>query len=175
MVLFIGIFLANLNSVLHLTLNSRKDLVGYCDFLDQSFVKKIVSSVLLKAGHKAYREVYLEVLLISDEEMEYYTRCYGPEPGPTNVLSFPLLSVEENINFPKNVPLPLGSILLGFPYITQEIKEYNFLPEAHIARLLVHGTLHLLEYDHVEQKERHVMETLEANICTHLGYDWRPL
>nr|WP_279337457.1 rRNA maturation RNase YbeY [Holospora curviuscula] len=161
--------------VLHLTLDSRKNFLSWYTFFDQSFVENILNSTLLIAGHDQQSDISVEVLLISDEEMKYYTENYGPEPGPTNVLSFPLFSFEEILSFPKTIPLPLGSILLGVPYIMQEIENFCLKAEAHWARLLIHGMLHLLGYDHVEPKERTTMETLEAKICTHLGYYWRPL
>ena len=171
----VSIGLIDLNPNLHLTLDLGKSRQFYWDFLHHLFVEKVLTTTLLKAGHSKRSNVLVEVLLISDNKMEYYTSTYGPEPGPTNVLSFPLLSFGEILTFPIELPLPLGSILLGFPYIVQEIHRNKFLPEAHVARLLIHGMLHLLGHDHVELQERTVMESLESSICTHLGYNWSPL
>ncbi|ETZ06805.1 endoribonuclease YbeY [Holospora obtusa F1] len=174
--LLIGIVaLTGLDLSLRFSFDSQRNFVFEYPFIDRIFVKTVLNATLLNAGHAARFDLFLEVLLIHDKEMEHYTQHYGPEPGPTNVLSFPLLSLDQILNFSMDIPLPLGTVLLGFPYITKEIQKYHFDPQAYIARLLIHGILHLLGYDHVKVKEREVMEALEKNVCTHLGYDWRPL
>ncbi len=83
---------------------------------------------------------------------------------PTNVLSFPF----ENL---PGMQLPfLGDIVICAPIVVQEAQQQGKSVEAHWAHLVTHGILHLLGYDHLEETQAQIMETLETDILHHLGY-----
>ena len=83
---------------------------------------------------------------------------------PTNVLSFPFEA-------PPGIELPLlGDLIICRQVVEQEAEEQGKTVEAHWAHMVVHGTLHLLGYDHIEDEEAEEMEALEAEIMLALGY-----
>ena len=83
----------------------------------------------------------------------------------TNVLSFP-------IHMPiKQVPKPIGDIVICADLVASEAKEQNKSVNQHYAHLIIHGILHLLGYDHKSEEEAEIMEKKEINILNNLGYD----
>lgn len=89
---------------------------------------------------------------------------YRGKNYPTNVLSFPA-------DLPAELGLPLlGDLVLCPEVVTREAAEQSKAASAHWAHMLVHGTLHLLGYDHLHDDEAEVMETLETRIVTALGF-----
>jgi probable rRNA maturation factor len=165
----------HIDPVIQLTFDRRYHAWDTWSFLDQEFVEHVLTTTLKVSGHHSKHSISVEVLLVSDEEMSSYTHTYGPEPGPTNVLSFSMLDMNQCDQFPKDMPLPLGSIILGFEYISKEIQERALKPLDHLVRLLAHGMLHLLGHDHMTPEERNEMESCEQHICTTLNVRWSAL
>lgn len=89
---------------------------------------------------------------------------YRHRRGPTNVLSFP---VEELP--PMEIP-PLGDLVICAPVVWREAREQHKSPRAHWAHLTVHGSLHLMGYDHQREDEAEAMEALEREILARLGF-----
>ena len=89
---------------------------------------------------------------------------YRHKPGPTNVLSFPF-----EADIPLEVPL-LGDLVICAAVVEREAREQDKPIEAHWAHMLVHGTLHLLGYDHVTDAQAHEMETTEIQLLQQLGF-----
>ena len=85
---------------------------------------------------------------------------------PTNVLSFP---APRDIPIPAGESRPLGDIVLAYGVIAREAEEQGKTLRAHVAHLMVHGTLHLLGYDHETDVEAEEMEALETSILKGLG------
>jgi probable rRNA maturation factor len=84
--------------------------------------------------------------------------------GPTNVLSFPFES-------PPGIIVPLlGDIILCVPVVINEAEQDQIPLRAHWAHLVIHGTLHLLDHDHIDDSQAQIMESLEIKSLTHLGY-----
>ena len=92
------------------------------------------------------------------------SRAVGGKQVPTNVLSFPTQGLE------KLAPAELGDIVVCGPVVAREAAEQRKLLRAHFAHLVIHGTLHLLGYDHQHQKEADEMEAAETAILAKLGY-----
>ena len=67
--------------------------------------------------------------------------------------------------------ISLGDIILGYETMAAEAKEQGKALEAHILHLIIHGTLHLLGYDHVDEQEAKDMEALEIKILSALGVE----
>ena len=111
---------------------------------------------------KSALDVDAEITLRLVDEAEGCTlnRDYRGKDYATNVLSFPL--AEE--------PLLMGDIALCVPVVLREAKEQNKTPGAHFAHLTVHGILHLCGYAHETETQAELMETLETEIVTKLGY-----
>lgn len=116
------------------------------------------------------RPIELSVRLTSDEEVRALNFAWREKDKPTNVLSFPLVGSDElqqaNIAGPE---LLLGDIVLARGVCEVEAAEKGVSLEQHATHLLVHGTLHLLGYDHDGEEEAADMEAREVRALGRLG------
>jgi probable rRNA maturation factor len=106
----------------------------------------------------------VSVRLVDVEEMSQLNHDYRDKNGPTNVLSFPA-------GLPEDLGLPLlGDIVICAPIVAQEAVDQGKPTQAHWAHMTVHGTLHLLGYDHIEDEDARVMERMETVILASLHF-----
>lgn len=108
----------------------------------------------------------VSVLFTDDPSIASINSEWRGKDRPTNVLSFP---VPEGIPVPDGEPRPLGDLVLASGVIRREAEEQGKTLHAHTAHLIVHGTLHLLGYDHEDDAEAEEMEALETEILKGLG------
>lgn len=108
----------------------------------------------------------IAVLLTNDSSMAAINAEWRGKNKPTNVLSFPTPS---DMPLPAGEPRPLGDIVLAFGVVSREAAEQGKTLHDHTAHLIVHGTLHLLGYDHESEAEALEMEALETSILKGLG------
>ena len=117
------------------------------------------------------READLAIRLVDAKEGRALNRHYRGKDYATNVLSFPV-ELDETIKLPKGVTMPLlGDLVICAPVVAREAREQDKALLAHYAHLTVHGTLHLLGWDHEDDKEAEAMERLEREILAELGID----
>ncbi|MEL4890186.1 rRNA maturation RNase YbeY [Xanthomonas protegens] len=113
------------------------------------------------------READLAIRLVDDREGRALNLHYRGKDYATNVLSFP---AELPEGLPKGVKLPLlGDLVICAPVVAREAAEQDKPLSAHYAHLTVHGVLHLLGWDHEDDKEAEAMEQLEREILADLG------
>jgi len=125
-------------------------------------IRRWVAAALAGGAHAG--EAGLCVRLVDRAEMSSLNQTYRDKKGTTNVLSFPA-------DLPADVDLPLlGDIVICAPVVREEAVTQGKSNEAHWAHMAVHGTLHLLGYDHLEEKEAALMESLETDILANLDY-----
>ncbi|NJO14279.1 MAG: rRNA maturation RNase YbeY [Thioploca sp.] len=106
----------------------------------------------------------LTIRIVDAAESQQLNEAWRKKPGPTNVLSFPF----ENL---PGITLPiLGDIVICAPLVIHEATQQQKLLDAHWAHLVIHGTLHLLGYDHLDEVQAQQMEQLEIQALHHLGY-----
>jgi probable rRNA maturation factor len=106
----------------------------------------------------------VSVYIVDEAESQELNAQYRGKDKPTNVLSFPA-------DIPDEVGVPLlGDLVICAPVVEREAQEQGKTLDAHWAHMLVHGTLHLLGYDHVEDDEADVMEALETRLITQLNF-----
>ncbi len=106
----------------------------------------------------------VSVYIVDEAESQELNAQYRSKDKPTNVLSFPA-------DIPDEVGVPLlGDLVICAPVVEREAQEQGKTLEAHWAHMLVHGTLHLLGYDHVDDDEADVMEALETRLITQLNF-----
>ncbi|MGN6278369.1 MAG: rRNA maturation RNase YbeY [Sphingomonas sp.] len=116
--------------------------------------------------------VEISLRLTSDEEVQILNRDYRDKDKPTNVLSFPMVqpdlldTVSENSD---DGEVLLGDIVLAHGVCVREAEEKAISVEDHAAHLIVHGTLHLLGYDHLDDVEADHMEAIERDAMADLG------
>ena len=115
------------------------------------------------------READLALRVVGTKEGRALNRHYRGKDYATNVLSFP---AELPEGLPEGVKLPLlGDIVLCAPVVAREAREQKKSLAAHYAHLTVHGTLHLLGWDHEDAREADCMEQLEREILAEMGID----
>jgi probable rRNA maturation factor len=106
----------------------------------------------------------LTIRIVDETEGRQLNETWRQGSGATNVLSFPF----DN---PPGMELGLlGDIVICAPVVVREAANQNKSLMAHWAHLVIHGTLHLLGYDHLEEATAEVMENLEIQILHCLGY-----
>ena len=109
-------------------------------------------------------EVEMTVRIVDEAESHALNLNYRGKHRPTNVLSFPF-------ECPDEVELPLlGDLVICRQVVEREAQEQDKPLMAHWAHMVVHGSLHLLGYDHIEDDEAEEMESLETQIMTGLGF-----
>lgn len=119
-------------------------------------------TAVLQAEHRADGE--LTVRIVDEQESAELNEQYRHKAGPTNVLSFPF-------ECPPEVELNLlGDLVICAPVVQREARQQQKEERAHWAHMVVHGTLHLLGYDHLQQDEAEDMENREIRIMEDLGY-----
>ena len=116
------------------------------------------------------RAIEMSVTLTGDEEVQALNAKWRGKDKPTNVLSFPMA---DDLDFARsNVAGPellLGDIILAHGVCAAEAAKKGVSFEQHATHLLVHGTLHLLGYDHQEDAQASDMEAREVKALARLG------
>jgi probable rRNA maturation factor len=131
--------------------------VGASDFAD------------LAAGDAVFE---LSVKFTSDEEVRVLNAQWRAKDKPTNVLSFPMLepALIETIAATGEGEALLGDIVLAHGVCAAEAEEKGVAVQTHAAHLIVHGTLHLLGYDHeTGEEDAEAMEEVERAALAAMG------
>jgi probable rRNA maturation factor len=116
------------------------------------------------------RAVEISVLLTGDAKVRDLNAEYRGKHGPTNVLSFPMADPEDLRGASvAGSELLLGDIIIARGVCAAEAADKGVSIEDHAAHLLVHGTLHLLGYDHEAEKDAADMEAREVRALKRLG------
>ena len=121
---------------------------------------------------QAERPVELSVRLTGDDEVRALNSEWRGKDKPTNVLSFPMAH-EDDLTAATVIDqeLLLGDIVLARGVCEREAAEKDIPVERHATHLVVHGTLHLLGYDHHEDDQAEDMEQREVRALARLGID----
>jgi len=109
----------------------------------------------------------VSLLLTDDRQVQELNRDYRQQDKPTNVLSFAALDADSPI--PPDGPILLGDVIVARETTEREAAEEGKTLVHHLSHLVVHGVLHLLGYDHMEDDEAEEMESLERSILAGLG------
>ncbi|MET3652537.1 rRNA maturation RNase YbeY [Dyella japonica] len=116
-------------------------------------------------GAKRRKAAELSIRIVDAKEGRTLNRDYRGKDYATNVLSFP-------VELPPGVNLPLiGDLVICAPVVAREAAEQGKPSRHHWAHMTVHGVLHLLGYDHIEDEEAEAMEALETRILAGLGIE----
>jgi probable rRNA maturation factor len=130
------------------------------DIPDEQIIHQWITAAL--SNYKDTAEVSIRV--VNEDESAELNQRYRNKQGPTNVLSFPA-------DLPESLQLPLlGDLVICAPIVEHEARQQNKSSEAHWAHMLVHGSLHLIGYDHVNDDDAEIMERLETKILTGLNF-----
>ncbi len=120
----------------------------------------------------------MTIRIIGATESRTLNRTYRGKDKPTNVLSFPgegagpkgsSISILIRAASPEPRVLELGDLAICAPVVAREAREQGKPPRAHWAHMVVHGVLHLLGYDHENDRDAEVMESREVKILSQFG------
>jgi len=107
----------------------------------------------------------LTIRLVDEEEGRELNHTWRHKDYATNVLSFPADVPDELLDIPL-----LGDLVICVPVVEREATEQGKALPAHWAHLVIHGCLHLLGYDHIDDDEAEEMESLERQLLAELGH-----
>ena len=121
-------------------------------------------------------ELALTIRVVGAAESRKLNRTWRAKDKPTNVLSFPAAPVAPGHNgvpsrFPAKEFSELGDLAICAPVVAREAKEQGKEQQAHWAHMVVHGVLHLLGFDHENDRDATAMEAREVKILAQFGYD----
>jgi probable rRNA maturation factor len=132
-----------------------------------SLAERAVRAAVAHSRHPALAEADAEVSVkfTSDEEVRALNADWRGKDKPTNVLSFPMAEEKELATAHL-----LGDIVLAHGVCAREADEKDVPVETHAAHLVVHGTLHLLGYDHeTSDEDAEEMEEAERQALASIG------
>ena len=143
--------------------NSRKEI-------NKQIISDITKNIINRYKNlKTIREIELSILLTDDKKMLSLNSEFRGVGKPTNVLSFPDLEINWRhlLEFrPDADYMYLGDVAFGYETVKKEAEEKQINFEDHFKHLLIHGILHLIGYDHIEDEEAEIMEGLEIEILS---------
>ena len=117
---------------------------------------------------RIHPQAELSIVLVDEDTMSAYHQKYMDEPGPTDVLSFPMDELRPPADDEDPPEGLLGDIVLCPAVTARQAAEHGRTPDAEAEYLLVHGLLHLLGYDHATAEERIEMFALKDELLE----DW---
>ncbi len=144
------------------------------NFIDKTCQNLIPLTDLKKILTKDF-ELELSVLLVSDAQIKKINSQFRQKNKPTNVLSFPALdeNLIRNIGIKKvvgsNTYLLLGDIIIAQETVKKESLAQKKKFRDHLTHLILHSILHLIGYDHEDEKMANTMEALEVKILKRIG------
>ena len=128
---------------------------------------RAAKAALAACGDEVPEPCEVAVTLTDDARIRVLNREWRGKDKATNVLSFPQPDLPDDVDAPQ----PLGDIIVALETLTGEAESEDKTVGHHLAHLVVHGTLHLLGYDHINDTEAEEMEALERRILAGLGID----
>jgi probable rRNA maturation factor len=133
--------------------------------VDRSSVKKIVRQVLKAEGVAPPYEVSL--VFTDSETVQQLNRDYRGMDETTDVLAFYMLPQgegDDSFALPPDEVTRLGEVIISYPQAIEQAREQGHSPERELALLIIHGILHLLDYDHEEPEEEDEMRKREKEL-----------
>ncbi|MCI1934564.1 MAG: rRNA maturation RNase YbeY [Atopobiaceae bacterium] len=147
------------------TINSHQFDIS-CDdnaqlILSEKELQLVGNTVLEEEG--ITRPCLVSISFVSDEHMRQLNRQFRDQDRPTDVLSVECERPNDPDLF-EGEPCELGDIVLATAYITRQAQSFGWTPQDECRLLFVHGLLHLLGYDHLEDEEASRMEAREDKL-----------
>ena len=140
---------------------TSEDLSQYTDLIKSAFAQAVA-----QAGRQLPAEGEVSIMLVNDAEMQAINHEYRQKDSTTDVLSFPQYEAHE---LKQLTYAMLGDIIISIDKTRAQAHEYGHTIERELAFLTVHGTLHLLGYDHQSPEDEKTMFTLQGEILSTLA------
>jgi probable rRNA maturation factor len=148
----------------------------FAELIDVASLEAVVAATLQRHSDELGPEVELTLLITSNEAVQALNRDYRGIDAPTDVLSF---AAQEALDTEPDLALPpelaaeldrrLGDIVIAYSYAAQQATQFGNTVAAELRLLAVHGTLHLLGYDHATPEEEATMWAEQEAILAPLG------
>ena len=126
----------------------------------KSFVKNIINTSLIDLNIYEYKPT-ISIVLANNKLLQQLNYEYRRKNKPTNVLSFSYNKLDKNCY--------LGEIFISLDVLMNESIDLNIPIEHHTSHMLIHGLLHILDYDHKEPLDQYIMESIEIKLLDKLG------
>lgn len=147
------------------------------DFLDETGditteQQELILNVLQVASkmEEISEEAEVSISFVSNEEIHRLNKEYRQKDQPTDVLSFALEEGEDEVMVEDNgIPRMLGDIIVSVEKAKEQAEAYNHSFERELAFLTVHGFLHLIGYDHMNDEEEKKMFSKQEEILHEFG------
>ena len=133
------------------------------DFLDAPLLERAARYTLESVAPEKI-DSDLTIVLTDDQQLHELNRDFLDVDAPTDVLSFPASETD-----PETGSAYLGDILISIPRAAEQADAAGHSVEAEVQLLTVHGTLHLLGYDHATDEEKSIMWQEQARVLERLG------
>lgn len=156
---------------------------------NMSRIKKIptknqIKSWITSALNTQINHAEITVRIVDENESAQLNQQFRQKQGPTNILSFPYASFDASNkqslinNTDVNTEFSaikkhalMGDLVICAPIVLSEAATQHKSVESHWAHLMIHGSLHLLGYDHMSEEQADIMENLEITILHSLGFN----
>lgn len=162
-----------------MTIRMEEETEAPFDFAYRALAEQVISFTLEQEQFPYEAEV--DITLTDNASIQEANRNFRQIDAPTDVLSFPMLSLPaagdfsgleegpaDNFN-PDTGEAVLGDILISVPQVLEQAKAYGHTPRREFAFLIVHSMLHLLGYDHIVPEDAAVMEKKQESILNAMG------
>ncbi len=149
----------------HVDIDVMLDDAGWSVVADAEAVAvRAARAALASLGDAVPPGAEMSITFTDDARIRILNRDWRDKDKATNVLSFPAPELPEDVQ-----PQPLGDVIIARETVLAEAAAEDKRPEDHLAHLVVHGTLHLMGFDHEDDVEAEEMEAAERRILAGLG------
>ncbi len=141
------------------------------ELVDATWIRKMARQILRSEGVTPPYEVSL--VFTDSETVRQLNRDYRGVDKPTDVLAFYMLpqrGVDSSFALPPDGVTRLGEVVISYPQAIEQAKEQGHSPERELALLIIHGILHLLNYDHEEPEEESEMREKERELLERYSF-----
>lgn len=138
------------------------------DIPTETDMEEWLSLVVAAVGSQRDNDSEVSVRVVDEVESRAMNLKFRHKDSPTNVLAFPT-NLPDIDAWPEDAPVPLGDLVICAPVVEREAAEQGKELAAHWGHMLVHGTLHLLGYDHETSAQAEEMESMETQILDSRG------
>ncbi len=139
----------------------KVNLISSDDYnLPRSLLESLEQVFILVSNSEGLEDANINLSFISSKEMQSLNKQYRGLDKDTNVLSF------ENQDISREHTKNIGDIAICYPYVVDEAKKENKELDNHITHMFIHGTLHILGYDHENESEANNMELKEIELLS---------
>ena len=150
-----------------LSLSLQQDFQAPELVIKRAYIKKVVETALRHIGTQSDCEI--GIACVDNDESHKLNLEYRGKDKPTNVLSFPSDLPDEMAEVLD--AFPIGDLVICIPVVLREAVEQGKAPLTHFTHMLIHGTLHLMSYDHeTSDEDAEEMEGIEIEILAKFGF-----